>query len=87
MDYYSRLATEAIVVGAVCAPVFVFFDRRVDNQLYAFFLAGVSVHLIAEASGLNAIYLKNAAASMYKAHEIYTEAVKTTSRQGTHKIL
>ena len=68
MSYSSVLAKEAVVVGAANVA-FVLAIRRVLPvsprwELLQIALAGAFFHLTAEASGMNAWYLKNGAAAM-----------------------
>jgi hypothetical protein len=63
MELSSQLAAEAIFVGATLFPVYAVWNAFIQNPPLKVFLTGVSYHLIAEYSGINAHYLENSHAN------------------------
>ena len=69
-EYQQQLAIEAITVGAAFLPWSFLVSGFVKQSSIApryreyasIFIAGAGFHLVAEITGLNALYLKNSAA-------------------------
>ncbi|NDC23089.1 MAG: hypothetical protein EBZ49_03015 [Proteobacteria bacterium] len=85
-DYKTRLATEAVFVGATLIPFVMFAESKLTTKPLAIFLAGASYHLVAEFSGLNSWYLENGASTLCKIQEVYHEAQPTT-RNNTQRLI
>lgn len=78
-DYAASLAVEAAGTGVMLIPVAKLTQRLVpNNPLLQLFLTGAAYHLLAEATGLNAWYVHNGAASRYDWSCFYSQ-VKTSA--------
>jgi hypothetical protein len=88
MQYYTQLATEAVVVGGLFVPWSLMWGAIIRNApgaratpAFIAFMAGASFHLVAEATGLNAYYLHNSAAHMRDLKQWHKTKAKTKGKE------
>lgn len=74
MEYQTRLAFEAIFVGATLVPFVLATERIIKSPILSVFTAGLLYHLSAELSGLNEWYLEHGASTLNRIEEIREEA-------------